>query len=308
MRRTRLPLVLALVLGASVARADYSYVRNSDFVVGFRNYYFLGFPDTIGLADVANSSAPWNDKCDLRAGGGDGVINVDDAICTLWGSGAPVVRLGSFSIQRIDENTCRWEARTAEVAGPLGIVFQGPAFALDPRAGYVVQVACNEPAVPSWFPNTGMLTGPCAPGFPSRVVSSRCRNAILPIPDDTHYRKAAEVLCGREGVDWVDADSNGKPDACPNGIFDPVLGGRTSVITCDNRVGRNEFPNTDNASIVYQVELTGGNLVFSGSNFTLPHDETWPAEMGSGSAVWVTIPAGAADRVWAPPIDDALCP
>ena len=304
------PAILAGValLLATAVRADYTYTR--DFPVrtllGYQNLYITSFPDTIGLADVANTSAPWLDKCDLRGGPGDGVINVDDAICTFWGDGSPRIRDGRFAIQKCDTTTCLYETRAAMWMGPLGVVFVGTPFRIEPSIGYTVYVAVNDPISPMQASNTGTLRGTCAPGFPSlEVRADTCTRALIAVPDDMRPLTAAEVLCGRAGVDFPDGNGDTLPDGtpstriCPNGIWDPVTSGATvSVFTYDSEPGNNQFPGTDGQFLIFTLSRNALGIQFQGNNYT-----TSP-----GTGLFVNPSYRNQSRTWTPPIDPTLCP
>lgn len=45
-------------------------------------------------------------------------------------------------------------------------------------------------------------------------VANPLRWAAVPVPYHADLATAFEVLCGREGVDWVDSDADGRPDEC----------------------------------------------------------------------------------------------
>ena len=88
---------------------------------GYLNYYFVSVPYSGGIPDVANSDLH-GDHCVGPTGMGDGVINADDVICDIWGSGNPAQRVGSFILTRFDPDTCVTQGRAAwtkSVAAPV---------------------------------------------------------------------------------------------------------------------------------------------------------------------------------------------
>lgn len=124
------------------------------------------------------------------------------------------------------------------------------------------------------------------------MSQATCSRDYISVPYHTMYQKAAEVFCGLEGTDWNDANGDGKPDTCTNGIFDATSKKRVALTTFDNVIGNNEFPNTDNSFITYTVEIPFGTaLVFQGSNFSL----------APGEAYLVNLTAGYQPRVFLPP-------
>ncbi len=113
---------------------------------------------------------------------------------------------------------------------------------------------------------------------PNGTCQSYRQLAYLNLPYHTMYRTANEILCGLEGVDWVD-DGTGAPDQCTAGLFDPVSG--VSVTTqafSGSFVGRSAFD-------------AGGIVRFIGTNFDLT----------PGDAYLFNMNTGYADRLWLPP-------
>jgi len=117
--------------------------------------------------------------------------------------------------------------------------------------GYQVNLTRVGP--PDLPRNRAIIVGSHDPGFPGHPVSATpdCRNTggalpccastapqrdIVSVPYHTMFRKAVELLCGLEGVDWIDdgtsqggapagSAGDGKPDAldeCDTLVFDGV--------------------------------------------------------------------------------------
>ena len=310
----------------SVTR-NFELVRDPITMRPWLNVYFVSWPELTGLQDIANSypSPASNNKCvnDLGPPAGpavpDGFLNADDILCTLWTS-----RDGVMSVNHFNEDTCRTEIRTAE-RGPFGIVFRSswdgyidtngdgvkdtpdPNQALDtdrtsnPSAlddyrfiGYQVSVghATNPTAVPA---NTAVLEGWCDDTWTGQVIANGCEPAFhfLHFPFGSLYLTADDILCGREGFDWFDADGDGDPDDCPNGIFDGDT--QVSVESLDN--DPTSTPESDNLSIARTVLRLEGNLVFLGRDFDLAAGEAYVVE---------TSPAHR-PTLWRPPTDGMKC-
>lgn len=216
----------------------------------FLNYYLLSPPLFNGLGDVANDQpgSPAN-KCVGDVDGPpapDGIVNAADLICDAWTS-----RLGSFQVQRFDRDACSVSVRTA-TRGGFGISFSGGfTQPLEPGIGYAIQISvpAGSPVTPL---NRAVIVGSHDPSYPGRQIipgpacmGAAVRRDLVALPYHTMYRTANEMLCGLEGVDWVDVDAfPGEPDDCPNGTLPENLGipydNRTAlqVQTYDNEVAR----------------------------------------------------------------------
>src|SRR5207248_2553923 len=73
---------------------------------------------------------------------------------------------------------------------------------------------------------------PAAPCQPVQVPTSGCAPAMMlvSVPWHTLDRRADEILCGRQDIDWLDfAPMDGDPDTCPNGIFDNGIGASHAI-------------------------------------------------------------------------------
>lgn len=294
----RLSLLLVVAWGAPAAHASYVYERSFPAIPGWHDVYLMSFPEDVGLRDVANSSASWGDKCDLRGVGGDGVLNSDDAICTFWGDGDPRARAGSFALAYIDDTGCTLITRQASATGILGVVFQGVPFPIDPHRGYFVLPKPPRDAT-SPVPNRGTLVGECET-FPGVMVGlAPCRRLLLTFPAEATWTRAIDVLCGSIPSSWVDTNRNGWPDepgACVNGLYDPTSGQSVAVSMFDNVPGSNEFSGTDNSYVSLVARKAFGNVQFQGYNFLLQPGDSYLFNIGS-------LPPAYQPRWWQPPQD-----
>lgn len=278
---------------AQASNMGFKLERDFAFVPGFRNLYFVTFPLFNGLGDIAGATgSPGSNRCNFTP---DGVVDANDFVCDAF-TDRNTCTTCSFAITKLDTATCQFVTVKADKSAILGITFQGTAWSLtqDPNReiGYVVNVANGATSpVPT---NRAVIVGSHDPSFTGHTVSqATCSRDYLAVPYHTMYQKAVELLCGLEGTDWVDTTpADGRPDTCPNGVFDPVSRRRVAVTTFDNVVGNNEFPNTDNNFITYQVEIPFGTaLVFQGNNFSL----------APGEAYLVNLAAGYQPRPFLPP-------
>jgi hypothetical protein len=241
----------------------------------FLNIYLVAFPLFNGLGDVAETAiggtGPTGNKCIGDAGSiaaPDGIINVDDAICDLFTDRG--TNGNSFAFQTFDPDTCRFIARGASRNPLTGLTFSGlTAFTLDDDAGFWITV--NGTVVPPPA-NRAVIVGSHDPSYTGRVIRQPvpdCTprlNLIAP-PYHTMYEFANEILCGLEGVDWVDTTpADGNPDTCTAGIFDGTR--NIQVGTFDNIA---DSSGTDNQfkfrGVSFSVLL--GRLAFTGPNYDL---------------------------------------
>lgn len=287
-----LALAGGVYLGSGTAQASnmgFKLERDFAFVSGFKNIYYVSYPLFNGLGDIAAPGTN-NNRC-LNTP--DGVVDANDAVCDLFTDRGTCTTC-SLAISKLNTATCQFETVKADKNAILGVVFQGTAWRMDQDPnrdiGYLVNVA-NGTGSPAPT-NRAVIVGSHDPSWTGLTVSvASCPRTYISVPYHTMYQKAAEILCGLENTDWVDANGDGKPDTCPNGIFDNTSGKRVTVTTFDNVVGNNEFPNTDNAFIVYSCEKVLGNLVFSGSNFSL----------NPGEGYLVNLLTGYGNRTFLPP-------
>jgi hypothetical protein len=248
----------------------------------YLNLYLVSSPLFDGLADVANGDPANANKCVGDVGGpvvGDGFIDANDKICDWWTS-----REGTFVVQKFDRDSCAYQARTATRSPTFGIQFTG-AFSYLPSAnpnnltanatgreiGYLVLVSSSGPTISPT--NRAVIVGSHDPSFTGRAIISGpscARNAphldAQNLPYHTMYRTADEVLCGLEGVDWVDvAAPLGAPDTCPTGT-DPANAGipfdgvhALSVQTFDNEVAHGYVARTVAINPITRLPLFTGN-------------------------------------------------
>ena len=88
------------------------------------------------------------------------------------------------------------------------------------------------------------------------------------------YTRSFEILCGLEGVDWVDANADGRPDTCTRGIFD---GTRAMTVS--------RFDNTEliGAAVSHTVTLVPVvGLRFTGTPYDLVPGDAYTAQLTSG--------------------------
>lgn len=278
------PSAEASNMGFKLERS-FDLTRDAGTGRAYLNLYLLSYPLFNGLADVADGAFAGGNKCVGDVGGptvGDGFIDSNDAICDHW-----VSRTGSFVFQKFNRDTCAFQARTATLGG-FGIQFTGT-FSYLPSAdtnnlianatgreiGYEVLVSSSSATVSPT--NRAVVVGSHDPSFTGRAIisASGCaRNAahldIQNLPYHTMYQRANEILCGLEGVDWVDvANPIGDPDTCPNGTVAanagiPFDGVHTlAVQTYDNEVAHGYVPRTVTINPITRL------VSFTGNNFAL---------------------------------------
>jgi hypothetical protein len=257
----------------------------------FRGVYYLSLPDYPLLDDVADSDPPmWtaNGVC-LGPGRGDGIINADDLLCTIFGSGTPMTGRGLLAFFRFDRTACGYDTRYLYFEYIFEELTSAGSWTapLDPRDGIWVTVPFDVAA-----DNVVTLRGWCDADAPPVVIGpppSGCRPVlpILQVPWITPYRQADEILCGLEGVDWVDGDGDGDPDTCPNGIFDGTT--PITVVSFDN--DPDTVPESDNLRIGRTALRTDLGLAFLGRNFPLVR----------GAAYEAVVRLGHSPTLWDPP-------
>jgi hypothetical protein len=241
---------------------------------GWLNAYPISlFGTLVEPREVADSSLA--NPC---VGPGDGVLNADDLLCGFWTS-----RRGGMTVSRLDPTTQAWESRTALFDESLGIiVFAGPWTApLALPEGVLVSVSPpstgpvdNDTLITIWAGAGGI----CVPVQPSPLGGST--TILLPLAWHVAYWTADEVLCGSEGVDWVDADFDGDPDTCPGGAFAGGPGTTMSVTHHDSFPGSGggTTPAFDNVFVsrAVQRDAFSGQLHFSGVDYVLaPAQAYW---------------------------------
>ena len=75
--------------------------------------------------------------------------------------------------------------------------------------------------------------------FPAGCGASRSPQHRIASSPATRWRHVDELLCGVEGLDWVDADRDGLPDTCTAGAYDSVHG--VSLAIFDGAPATNGF-------------------------------------------------------------------
>lgn len=294
---TALALAMAggvyLSTGAGTAEASnmgFKLERSFSYVTGTRNLYLVAFPLFNGLGDVS-------DGLDCTATG-DGVISVQDALCDLATSRENSVGVFAplMTIQKYDETSCRFVGATILREGPGDYRFIGDfrdedlTSAVNREIGYYVSVAKATGDLDEDIVNRAVIVGSHDPSWAGKMISRACPQTVLNLPYHTMYRTANEVLCGLEGVDWVDEVNNlsgaatpdGKPDSCPAGLFDPTSGVAVTTQTFDNATGFSGLSVFD----------TGGMYPsFVGTNFDLTPGDGYLFNMNTGYN----------DRLWLPP-------
>lgn len=275
---------------------SFDVVRNNpaDRRTNWNNIYLLSFPLFNGLGDVGQDVPPsGQNKCVGDAGSSavpDGVIDSVDAICDLWTS-----RQGSFFFSHFKRDSCAYETESA-TAGGFGITFGNVPFALERDAGYQINVTSNQDAVVPV--NRAVIVGSHDPSYTGRTIRAPnpvCHPAVdlINLPYHTMYTHINEVLCGLEGVAWVDvAPADGNPDTCPSmtagppatdgGIFDGQRGPTHTIqaITFDNTVGSA----TGNSVLSRSVTMNGitGALIFTGTDYALTPGDSYQIGIGTG--------------------------
>jgi hypothetical protein len=232
---------------------------------------------------------------------GDGLINGDDFLCDVWTS-----RTLNMQARYYDQVTCNPIGRTAQVVGASRISFVGTPFAIpvdanadgtpDPGVGYVFLIA-STPGGPSPT-NRAVVVGSHDPSFPGHVVnySPTCAGAprrhLVSIPYHTMLQNAVEVLCGLEGVDWLDdgvgggTAGDGLPDVpsdcqpATGAIFDGQLGQfhALQIQTYVNEVGQP----SGKTGLTVSVARVGASdrLNVSGTNFALRPGDAYLLNLG----------------------------
>jgi hypothetical protein len=124
--------------------------------------------------------------------------------------------LDSFpALRRVQINL--WaDCTTAFLERQLDGSYRGEDFFIPPHQGVWCSLATSSKlaivgaASPDdvAIPLRGWPAGHCAPV-----------NEDLALPVAIKWRHSDELLCGIEGVDWVDADVDGEPDQCTQGLF-----------------------------------------------------------------------------------------
>jgi hypothetical protein len=217
-----------------------------------RNTYWVAVPLFNGLGDVADAVAlngagqPFTNVCvgdptGPPGPGGDGNIDALDAVCDWW-TDRNNPSGGSFAMSYYNSATCS----VGSIAGRRFLnqpdfgqsrVTNFPPAGTDlwEDIGYQINVtqpnrALGEPR------NRAVIVGSHDPAFTGHTIhfSTSCGTAaarldLVAIPYHTMYQTSTEILCGLEGVAWVDLDGNTIPDTCTGGIFDGQVGPTHSI-------------------------------------------------------------------------------
>lgn len=270
---------------------SFDLVRNTASGRPLQNIYWVSHPYFNGLGDVADGAATSLSKCVGDADGpasGDGTIDSYDAICDMWTARSNRTQAGAFSFSYFKSLECVPVSHNASVGLGGRLSFAGTPFTLTPDIGY--QVIIGVPPGATYSPqNRAVIVGSHDPAFTGHAIvaapncvppnTTNCcgptagRLDMINLPYHTMYTRAYELLCGLEGVDWVDADANGRPDTCTGGIYDGAHG-----------IAVNYFNNTEaiNAPVSASVAPgIGGRPNFAGTNYNLV----------PGDAYLVNIPA-----------------
>jgi len=219
-----------------------------------RNIYWVSYPLFNGLGDVADAVAinpatgeVYKNVCVGDPTGppgpaGDGNIDALDAVCDIW-TGRNDASGGSITFSYYDSATCS--------IGSIGAFrqFGQPDFGVSRQTnfppagtdlwtpiGYQVNITTRN--ISLGLPhNRSVIVGSHDPAHPGHTLhySSTCGTAaaradLISMPYHSMYEGSDEILCGLEGVAWVDTTpADGIPDTCNGGIFDDQLGTTHSI-------------------------------------------------------------------------------
>jgi hypothetical protein len=257
------------------------------------SYYFVSYPHSTPIPDLANSSQVGLDKCDIGANGPDGTINADDLICWTWGDGDPARRVGGFQLTTWDSASCRPVSRTAfHRAGSL--VFTGTPFAFDPTVGYRIDLAPGSGGVQQSFTKT--FVDDCNTAFaPKTYHPATCASGMLGylwIPYDYAFATAEGALCGDDTCS--DATRCSDPTTCDTGLFPPNP--RTTSPVTSVQLGVAHHDDTYAGTVTYArtvAFILGTRIVHTGVSYDI--------EPGASAMLLATAPTS--DIVWDPARD-----
>lgn len=253
---------------------DVDYKRNAA-LNPLQNIYWIAVPYFNGVGDLANTLAPESNKCVGETGGplaADGWINVDDLECDWWQSRLtappPGTAAGTFSITWFNRADCIPKTRNAtfRFGAPSfsGDIFPADDGDGDPSnntdlltdVGYQINLA-NPPGTAQL--NRVIVVGSHDPAFAGHSVASSAGCAasapqrdLIAVPYHTMYRKAVEILCGLEGVDWID-DGMSEAGAAAGTAGDARP---DHVDECDTSIW--DLTNAIAASMFFNDEVTNG--------------------------------------------------
>ncbi len=290
---------------AAALRRDLDLVRRASDGQPLQNIYWVSLPLIHDVPDGANTAAPELNKCVSDTTGpsvADGILNSDDLICDWWLARADPATAGSFMVTWRDPSRCLSLFRIGTVV--LGrILFVGTPFVLEPGVGYEVQVTVRPGA--TYSPrNEATLNGTDDPAFAGIAIAytptctagqaANCcpatapRTYLLGVSQSVMYRTSYEMLCGLEGVDWVDGNRDGRPDTCfddanSNGVFDAgdamtgLYDGATAMTVL-------RFFNTEpiNGPVAHTATLSLGSFRFHGTPFNLVPGEALLVHLSRG--------------------------
>ncbi len=305
------PCALLLLAAALPAAAQqFSIVRNFDHIRRssdgrpLQNIYWVSLPLVPVIADGANTAAPSFNKCVGDPDGpafGDGIINSDDVICAWWTARTNPATAGAFTLSRIFPEVCTPVGRSA-FAFQGAIRFSGMTFPIEPGAG--LQVLITAPAAATYSPrNRAVLAGDHDDAWPGRAITyaAGCaatapRTDLIAVPYHAIYSSVDEILCGLEGVDWVDANADGKPDTCwddrnGNGVRDAGEGA-TGIFDGRRLILVSRFDNTEavNTTQTRMVTVALGRLFFIGQRFPLTVGEACVVQLSPGHQPTLFLP------------------
>ena len=184
----------------------------------------VALPLQLGTGDVADASAaePCSEAGAPRA---DGVEDALDLLCTLWTS-----REGGLWISRRSPSGPGWESRGIWRLPGGGFAHAGDWLA-PITSGEAVSARILAPAG-SAVTNRSVVVGSHDGSAPCPVYAGAPlgpANGLLNVFYHSMARSADDLLCGLQGLDWVDADADGAPDTCNVALFDSGAGGSALV-------------------------------------------------------------------------------
>ena len=232
------------------------------------NIYLVSWPEIPNIPDIGNNGASGGPKgCVGEPGGptaGDGIIDSVDAVCVIWTTD-PLRTNGALVLSRFDTGTCQFHGTQVSRATIGGVAWGSLFFPIVPHEGYYLTISSRESVAPVFTPT---LRGWRDAGWrgDSVIAQLSCEPSlrILQVPYDTLATTVDEILCGEEGIDWQDVNADGKPDTCPNGLFDGTTPISIGSVDNDPTLAPTGNQLSDNAFIYRSVLLTGLELSFLG--------------------------------------------
>ena len=246
--------------------------RTFEATPGHKAHYLVSVPSFFGLTDVADPAAP--DPCDPPGGVGDGLVTADDILCDWWTS-----RQGGMAVSRLDHATQQWQVRTIFLDAATGDVVLAGDWTAPLVGGEAYALSVSLPGI-GGVQNPVIIVGSHDPGRPCQddvdvPPGFASAETLLSYPYHGMYQFADELLCGLARWDWNDADGDGFPDTCDDGIFDAASGVAMTVLTYDNEPGS---PSRDTfvGRTVTRSPATG-ELEFTGVNYRLTPGDAYLA-------------------------------